>query len=242
MILGIGINGKHHTLAFLHATDVSLVDVGNDAHVGQILCNSKKFRRVERSGNGLAFLHSLRQHDAVNRAGDSGVAKVGLCLLHTLARRVHLLLSLEVGELGRLEIVGADKAFIVQCLVALVVGQLEIQRTLRTGQVGTGGVQLAGEVGPVKLGNHLSFLYYAIVVDIEMADDTRNLRTYGDAGHRLNGAGSGDAALNVGAFHFGLLKLYLLLTGAFEEEKIGCHDGGDNHDSDDDFLFHILLN
>ena len=67
MIIGEGIDGETHALTLFHATDVSLVDIGNHAHVGQILSDAEQFRGVERGSHRLTFLHRLRQYHTVDR-------------------------------------------------------------------------------------------------------------------------------------------------------------------------------
>ena len=167
MIIGEGINSKADTLTFLDATDVGLVNVGNHLHVRQIFGYRKQLRGVERSSHRLAFLYRLRQHHAVDRTGDGGITQIGLCLVDTLLCRLHAFAGLLVGQTGILVVISTHQSFIVQRLVALIVRTLIVECALCRSQISTGGVQLAGQIGLVQLGNHLSLLDHRIVVNIE---------------------------------------------------------------------------
>ena len=160
VVIGESIDGERHTLAFLHTTDVSLVDVGDDAHVRQVLGDGKELRRVERGSHRLAFLYRLRQHHAVNRTGDGCIAEVGLRTLHALLGGLHLLLGLVVLQKGALVLVGRDQSLVVERLIPIIIRLLIVQRTLCRRQVGTLGRQLTDEVGLVELGNDLTFLHH----------------------------------------------------------------------------------
>ena len=158
MVVGEGVDGERDALTFLYTTDVGFVNVGNDAHVCQVLGNGEQLRGVERGCHRLAFLYALRQHHTVYGAGDGGIAQIGLCLLHTLARGVHLLAGFVVRQTGTLKVVGRNQSLVVERLIPVVVGLFVVQRALCAGQVSFGGVQLADEVGLVQLSNNLPLL------------------------------------------------------------------------------------
>ena len=147
-------------LALFHATDVCLVNVGDDAHVGQVLGNGKQLRGIERGGHRLAFLNALRQHDTVNGTGDGGIAQVGLCLLHTLAAGSYRLAGLVIGQPGVLVVVGRNESLVKEGLISFEIGCLVVQCALCARQVGLGTVQFADEVGLVQFGNDLPLLDY----------------------------------------------------------------------------------
>ena len=94
MVVWESIHGKTNALPLLHTTYVSLVDISNHTHVCQVLGYHEELRGVKRGGNRLTLLYSLRENHTVDRRRDGGVAEVGLGLLHTLTRGVHLLLGL----------------------------------------------------------------------------------------------------------------------------------------------------
>ena len=171
-VVGKGVNSKGDSLANLHVTDVSLVDISYNPHVGEVLRNGEEFRCVEGGGHGLTFLHRLGEYHTVDGRGDGGVTEIGLSPAHTLSSRVHLLLGLLVAESGVLEIVGADQTFAVKRLVAGEIGFLIIEVTLLAVEVGLGRIKFADEVGLVKFGNDLSFPHHTVVVHIEMGHDT----------------------------------------------------------------------
>ena len=47
-IIGEGVNGKAHSLTFLHTTDVCLINISDNSHVGKVLCDSEELRGVKR--------------------------------------------------------------------------------------------------------------------------------------------------------------------------------------------------
>ena len=96
LVVGEGVHREAHALPLLHATDVSLIDISYHAHVRKILRNHEELRGVKRGGHRLTLFHSLREDHAVDGRGNRGIAQIRLCLLHTLARGVHLLPGLLV--------------------------------------------------------------------------------------------------------------------------------------------------
>ena len=132
-IIRIGIYGKGYSVAFLYTADISLVNIGNYLHIGQILCDGEEFWGVEAGCYGLTFFYALRNHGSVDRRGDGGVAEVGLCSLYVFPGRGNLLLSLAIGEKGILVFVGADKSLLVKGFVALHIGCLIVQTALCAG-------------------------------------------------------------------------------------------------------------
>ena len=59
VVVGESVDGEADALAFLHSADVSLVDVGNNAHIRQVLGDGEQLRRVERGGHRLSLLNGL---------------------------------------------------------------------------------------------------------------------------------------------------------------------------------------
>ena len=88
-----------------------------------------------------------------------------------------LLLSLHIGESGLLVVIGTDEAFVIECLVALMVGLLVVEVALCTLEHGLCATEFAHEVGSVQFGYYLTCLHFTIVVNIELADDATHLCT-----------------------------------------------------------------
>ena len=61
-IIRIGIYGEGYSVAFLYTADISLVNIGNYLHIGQVLCDGEEFWGVEAGCYGLTFLYALRNH------------------------------------------------------------------------------------------------------------------------------------------------------------------------------------
>ena len=177
-VVGKGVNSKGDSLANLHVTDVSLVDISNDAHIGEVLRDGKEFRRVKGGGHCLTFLHGLGKHHAIDGRGDGGVTEVGLSPAHTLFGRIHLLLGLLVAESGVLEIVGANQTFAVERLVASEIGFLIIEVALLAVEVGLSRIEFADKVGLIKFGYDLTFPHHTVVIHIEMGHNTVEKLTF----------------------------------------------------------------
>ena len=171
-VVGEGVNGKSDALANLHVTDVCLVDISNDAHIGEVLRDGKEFRRVKGGGHCLTFLHGLGKHHAIDGRGDGGVTEVGLSPAHTLFGRIHLLLGLLIAEPGVLEIVSANQTFAVERLVASEIGFLIIEVALLAVEVGLSRIEFADKVGLIKFGYDLTFPHHTVVIHIEMGHNT----------------------------------------------------------------------
>ena len=45
LVVGEGIDGKGYALTYLDTADVGFVNVGNDAHIGEVLCDGEEGRR-----------------------------------------------------------------------------------------------------------------------------------------------------------------------------------------------------
>ena len=99
----------------------------------------------------------------------------------------------------------------MQFLIPIIIRELIVERTLCTAQVGLGSVQLTHQVGTVELSYHLSLFHYAVVVNIQMTNDTRHLGTNSYAGNRLNSSSSSDAGLDIGLLHLSSVEANLLL-------------------------------
>ena len=111
LALRVGVDVEAHLLALAHAAHVGLVDRGVDPHPGQVVGDQEQHRRLERGGHGLAHVHVARDHDAVDRGRDDGVAQVHLGLVQVRLRlALRGLVGLELGDgavvvgLGRLEV------------------------------------------------------------------------------------------------------------------------------------------
>ena len=209
-VVGESVNGERNALAFLHTTDVGLVNIGNHPHIGQVLGDGEQFRGVERGSNRLSFLYRFRQDNTVNRTGNGGVAQIGLCLAHALLRGCYRLAGLLVVQPVAFELVGADQSFLVQRLVSVVVGALIVQCALCRRQVGARAVQFADEVRLVKFGNDLSFLDDGVVVNVQVCHDAADLCADGDGGYGFDGSRSGNAGVDALTLHLGRFKLHFL--------------------------------
>ena len=243
LILREGIYGKAHALSFLHTANVSLVDIGNHAHIRQILSNDEEFRGVERSSHRLTFLHGLREDHTVDGRGNRGIAEVRLGFLHTLTRRVHLFLGLQIRKLGTLKLIGTHKSFLIEGLIPIIISLLIGSRALGTRQIGLRSIQLTDEVRTIEFSDDLTLLYHRVVIHIKMADDTRDLRTNGHTRHRLNRTCGSDAGMDARVLHLGGLKRNLLFLFPASQEEPRNQDHGNNADGDPTFLsdlFHIL--
>ena len=136
-----------------------------------------------------------------------------------------LLLSLHIGESGLLVVIGTDEAFVIECLVAIMVGLLVVEVALCALEHGLCATEFAHEVGSVQFGYYLTCLHFTIVVNIEFADDTTHLCTHihaGDGFYGTCGCHTGDDVL-FGGFGFAVCESFLLGTC--------CHDEcGEEHD------------
>ena len=240
-VVGVGVDGEGDAVALLDAAYVGLIDIGYHLHIGKVLGDGEELGGVEAGCHGLAFLHALGNHGAVDGRGDGGVTQIGLRSLYALSRRGYLLLGLTVGEHRVLVLIGAHQSLLEERLVALHVGGLVLEGALGTGEVGFGYVEFAHEIGLVELGNHLSLLDLGIVVYVELADDAAHLRTHGDRGYSLDGARGGHAVLQRLQRHLVLLEVdFLLLLAAGEcpgSNADDCHhDDGKPDFADSQFL------
>ena len=158
-IVGEGVNSETYTLTFFYATDISLVDIGNHTHIRQILCNYEKFRSIERGCYRLTFLHRFRQDYTVDGRGNRRIAEIGLSLLNTLPRSIHLLFCLQIRQLSTLKLIGTHKSFVIERLIPIIIRELIGSRTLGTREVSLRGIQFADQIRAIQFGNDLPLLY-----------------------------------------------------------------------------------
>ena len=137
-VVGEGVDGKADALAFAYVAYVGFVNVGDDAHLGEVLGYLEEGGGVEAGGYGLAFFDFFAEDYAVDGAGDGGVAEVGLGFLDAFEALADGLLGLDVGEFGFVVVVGADEAFVVEVLVAFVVELLVFVVALGAAEHGLG--------------------------------------------------------------------------------------------------------
>ena len=77
-IAGIGIDRERHAHVRLQPPDVGLRDVRMNFHFPQVLRDRENHGRGQRCGDGLPAVHGARDHHAVGRRQDVGVAQVRL--------------------------------------------------------------------------------------------------------------------------------------------------------------------
>ena len=243
-VVGIGINGKLHSLADLYIAYVGLVNISYHTHVGEVLGYLEERRRIETGSHGLTLLHLLAEHHSVDGRGDGSVTEVGGSFLHILTTLYHhlTLLADTLGGLHKaliclVEGVIADEALVMKGLLTLIVLFLITQLRLQTGQaslgggqVGTRGVELAGQVALVEFGYHLAGLYHAVVINIQATHDAAHLSTHVHGGDGLNGAGGRNGGTDVSLLsrHHHILHLgHATLTAKDEKQRSyhhSCHD------------------
>ena len=122
--LRVGIDGEGGLVAFLHAADVALADIGVDLHLLEVGGDQEQRRRLQAGRDGLALRHVAGDDRAVDRRDDIGVAEI---------------------ELGAFDetLVELDGPFVLMDDIGLVLGLLAGDRVLRR------ELLIAREIDPV---------------------------------------------------------------------------------------------
>ena len=72
------VDGELRDLADAHRADVRFADAGVDLHLRQVLRDQEQRRCLKARGHGLADVDVARDHGAVDRRDDVGIAEVDL--------------------------------------------------------------------------------------------------------------------------------------------------------------------
>ena len=105
VLVGIGLHGEAHLLAFDDRADVALTHRGQDLHPRQVVGDEEELRRRQAGGDGLPHVDVALDDDAVDGRVDLGVPEVALGAIERDAGRGqvglrHLVGGLVVGDLA----------------------------------------------------------------------------------------------------------------------------------------------
>ena len=206
--VGIGLDGKARRVVFLDAADVALADIGVDFHLGEIAGDQEQCRCLETRRDRLPNRHVARDHGAVHRRNDVGVAEVYLCgrefglaLLDCRLVDHDLRLRLVVDALRLVGDVEGNRFLLRQqrhasgidlCVLEVCLVFFELRLGDRQDRLVLVDHRLIGT--GIDLGADLPFRDPGIVVARELLDDAGHVTADDDRQHRVDRPGRGDGA------------------------------------------------
>jgi hypothetical protein len=205
-LFGIGVHAEVRLLAFGHAADIGLADVGVDLHLGQVLGDDEQSRRLETGGDRLADIHVARHDNAVHRRIDCRIAEIqfgrGQGCPGLIQLRLHhfdIGIGIAVIGLGEIEIGLSDKCLPPERGHAVALALALCRHVFGFRQVscstfhGSPGLAHSGlERLLVDLGQDLSLRDDRVEIRKELRDLSRDLAADLDGNHGIHGAGGCD--------------------------------------------------
>ena len=235
--VGEGIDGEIGFVSNLNAADVAFAHIGVDLHFAEVSCDQKQSGGLEAGRYGLANGDIARDHGAVHRRDDGGVAEIdlrrlelGLALLDARLVNADLRARLVEQTLRAVEGVLRHRVGGGEAGVTLI-GQLRIAEgglvffELRLGLIEIGFAlvdhRLVG--ARIDLRTNLALLDQCIVVAGDVLHDAGYVGADDDGEHWIDRAGGGHRAGDVATGDGGSGVTYAA-TGA-DEPPSGGHRG-----------------